>query len=329
MLKAMSRVGAIVKIAIAVLVLLLAFLTIALVRKPGPQEVSPEIISLDRQKEIKDKFAQLYDEDPEFKRCVDSIREMILNPEVPYDSSKAKDCYNTILTKLGFEPVEKFTKGPGTIISFTGKAETVRCASLNEVKDFILKIAMPESDVEKGNGLVVVYACGYEVEGKLVVELTLVWGDEDDPQEDERYDVWRLVAWGRLEDIETLFIVAGKAPSPTYVVSTPLYLQTEYNSLRRIGAIGSGGAFWVEGAHRELRARLEEGILYVNTWNHALGVRDNNPHLKKKVYVPGVDVPLKIGRRLDAEKDYSSIEYLGELVPELRTALRLLGAAPP
>jgi len=319
----------IIKIAVVIGVLTLTFLTIALVHKPGLQEISPEVSSLERQRKLEEAFERLYNEDSEFKRSVDLIREMILNPEVPYDVSKAKEYYNTVLAKLGFETVKEFKRGPGTVISSTEEAKAIRCAPLDEVKEFVPKIAMPESDVERGNGLIVVYACGYEVEGKLVVELTLVWGDEDDPQEDERYDVWRLVAWGRLEDIETLFIVAGEAPSPTYVISTPLYLQTEYNSLRRIGVIGSGGAFWVEGAHQELRARLKDGMLYVNTWNHALDVKDNNPHLKKKVYVPGVDVPLKIGRRLDAEKDYSSIEYLGELVPELRTALRLLGAAPP
>jgi len=266
---------------------------------------------------LKGAFRRLYESDPEFRASVDGLRKLALDPDVPYNRAKALKLFNTILRKLGLpetSPIH-FRYGKSVKEKAPGVPRKVTCAKPST--ELRLRVLQPSPDVENGNGLKAVYVCGLQSLGGEVIEVTLVFSDEDKPPagslEDLWYDVWRLVTWGRLEDIETL-----------YVVNDGHRLRVEYRGLmlvlngtlglREIAPIGSGLKRFTEAAHVEDIEVASTTLLelYVNTWNHAIGLRDNNPDVEKVVFGPsGVDV--RVGSRLDAENDYSDLVYVGEV----------------
>lgn len=158
------------------------------------------------------------------------------------------------------------------------------------------------------------YIYSYYLPGYYVIEVTLVFRDEDhpNPEKDLWYDVYRLSIYLRIEDIETFFIVINKQTGETTRLSfiglylwinldqPPVYFAPIYSS--------STTFFNEDGAHE--RAKItsfvvvdgEHPVIYINTWNHAMAEFDNNPDLSK-IYIKtwAGDVPLVMGTRLNAE----------------------------
>lgn len=265
---------------------------------------------------LEDKFRELYSESAEFRFAVDELRRLVLDPDESYDQNRAFTLFNSILRSLGLPEMERFHFRYGKSVKARAERipEPVAC---RPPTDLSLVVVQPKQDVDAGNYLERVYACEYQLGSKRIVEVTLVFRNEkkpDRPLEDVWYEAWRLVSWGRSRDVETFFLVYenGKA----YVDFSGLALVLEGTAgLRFISSIGSGRKGFFESAHETERWELSGGrvTIYVNTYNHALGVRDNNPGMEKVVY-EFTPRDVAVGRRMDAENNYSDIKYAGEMV---------------
>jgi len=262
-------------------------------------------------------FRRLYESDPEFKASVDELRGLVLDPSVPYDRVKALKLFNSILRKLGLPETGPMHFRHGKSVKERALRVPERATCAKPSTELQLRVLQPLPDVENGNGLEAVYVCGLQGSNGEVVEVTLVFSDEDKPPagslEDLWYDVWRLVTWGRLEDVETFYIVNdGRRLRVEYRGLTLVLSETL--GLREIGPIGSGSKEFAEAAHIEdvEVAGTTPLELYVNTWNHAISLRDNNPDVEKAVFGLS-DVDVRVGSRLDAENDYSDLTYVGEV----------------
>ena len=274
--------------------------------------------------DLKRVFAERYAEDPEFREKVEGFRREIFTPglKFPLAYLAAKT-----LEIAGMMGIEKPVRGGGDRIgkeefSFKLKRRLdgidlskYKALSLGKVEKYVPTVLQPREDVEKGNRLTGVYVWGVEgglvseeLHGCLLIELTLVWAGESDPLYGVYNDVWRLVAWGRTEDIETLHLVIceGRIIGTYYPVALRL---EEYGVWRLLDASFSEESGWEVTQHREKTEEVEELKLYVNTWNHALSFRDLVPDMETVEYRPGANVELKIGRRLEAEKEHSLLKY--------------------
>ncbi len=130
----------------------------------------------------------------------------------------------------------------------------------------------------------------YSIKYGDLEEITVVFKDEDYPNKftDVLYDVYRLVRWGRIEDVETFYIKGNTVIFPDDYAGDATFYQTK--NLHN---------------HAELpidkfQKRNGKILVYVNTWNHMFS---NKPILGLE-YVPFYFVP-KIGSREDVERIYS------------------------
>jgi hypothetical protein len=264
---------------------------------------------------LEEKFRQLYASDPDFKFSVDELRRIILDPDVSFDKEKARHLFNSVLRKLGISEIDPlhFNYGKSVYGRVDKRSPTVRC---DFPSDLGLVVVQPKADVEAGNSLEKVYLCSYEVKGKSVVEVTLVFRNERSPSgslEDAWYEAWRLISWGRSRDIETFFLV--REGEKTYIDFSGLGLVlNDTLALRLVKAIGSGSKTYSESAHEEEKIVISGPniTIYVNTYNHALGVKDNNPGLQKVGFTV-TKSNSALGRRLDAENEFSDLLYIDEL----------------
>jgi hypothetical protein len=129
-------------------------------------------------------------------------------------------------------------------------------------------VAGPTVDFQGLNQLQTVYIAEYE----NGAEITLLFLDEDRPNscEDCLYDTIRRPLFGRYSDVETIIIIENDVVFPgTY----------------------SGDQTWKEKVpqHNETTVPLSqfekhgdglEFILYINTWNHLVGDKNNNPAME-------------------------------------------------
>jgi len=265
---------------------------------------------------LEGKFRELYSSDAAFRSAVDELRAMVLDPQVPFDKGRALQLFNTVLGKLGLPAIDAahFRYGKAVAGRVEKPPEPMECSTPGELR---LVVVQPKPDVKAGNGLERVYVCEYELGGRRVVEVTLVFRNERSPSstlQDAWYEAWRLVSWGRSRDIETFFLVLEGGRVYADFSGFALVLQGTMG-LRLVRGIGSGDKAFGESAHEEERVEAP-GLnltVYVNTYNHALGLKDNNPGMEKVVFVVTPE-KAAVGRRLHAENDYSDLRYSGELV---------------
>jgi len=267
---------------------------------------------------LKEKFRKLYESDEEFRKAVDELRKMVLDPEQPYDKDKALKLFNTVLEKLELPKMSPLNFNFGKSVHTKASRVPPKPECQPPPQNLVLKIVQPKSDVEEGNGVEEVYMCYFRHGASWVIEVTVVFSDEDRPQpnslDDVWYDVWRLISWGRVEDIETFYIILH--PMRTFIKYEGLaILLNESLGIRSIAPIGSDYKSFSSTAHEEGTETLEgtEITIYVNTWNHAFSIQDTNKNMEKIVYEYAPD-KAKIGLRLDAENDYSMLKYLGEIL---------------
>ncbi len=267
--------------------------------------------------ELDEKFIYLYNNYPDFREKVDELRKMVLDPDTVFDGRKALALFNYILDRLGLPEMSPIYFRYGK--SVREKAFTIpeRISCSQPSFKFSLTILQPKLDVEYGNGLEAIYICSYKSEGTEVVEITLVFRDEDRPPANSSgdlwYDAWRLVSWGRVADIETFYILKR---GERYVVEyrgLALILDETYG-LRSIAPIGSSSKTYGDSGHFETSeiSSTDSIVIYVNTWNHALSLRDNNPGIEKIAFTLD-KVKVRIGARIDAENDYSMLKYISEI----------------
>ncbi len=264
---------------------------------------------------LRRRFEHLYGRDPGFRGLVDRLRRMLLDPDEPFDARTALHMFNEVLARLGIEPTTATYITPRKSVHLR-LHEPPPPPTCGPGEPPPITIVQPLQDVEEGDGLQAVYTCTYRRGAATVHEVTLVFGDEDKPPSggilDLWYDAWRLVAWGRVADIETFYIVEAKTGYT--VLFTGLDLVLGNLGLRKIPPIGSGPHRFYEPAHLHETCHAPPGpiTVYVNTWNHALGLRDNNPRLPKKSYRPG-DAPHAEAPRYQVENKYSQLRYVSEV----------------
>jgi len=94
---------------------------------------------------------------------------------------------------------------------------------------------------------------------------TLTYKDEDhpDPELDATYDAYRLIRYGRIEDVETFSIY-----KPTNQIFFVEIWSNDKTFAYPIGQHGNAN-FPVQSA------------IYIAVWNHAMDVDDDNPSLSK------------------------------------------------
>lgn len=143
-----------------------------------------------------------------------------------------KKLFNAVLKKLdGIELNDKdfetlkniIEKERPKIIAYEYYKERINLSTLASsdiAYEYLPKLYQPTSDISNGNGLLRTYAkvfdediYGYYLPEKYIIEVTYVFSDEDYPNPflDWLYDRFREIAWGRIEDIETFFIVVDKS----------------------------------------------------------------------------------------------------------------------
>ncbi len=262
-------------------------------------------------------FNKLYMRREEFRRNVDRLRLMLLDPDTLFDGDEALTLFNKVLREMGFSETDKSFLKPRKSVLVKAAEVPEPPACREERLGIDLVFMQPRIDVEKGNGLRRVYFCKYMRGDKEVLEVTLVFGDEDrlpsGSKLDLWYDVWRLIAWGRLQDIETFYIVRKESTYEIDLTGLQLILR-ENLGVRKIPPIGSGGKGYFEAGH-EYEVEVVRGdkiVVYVNTWNHALSTIDTNPRLVKEVFTLD-NVEVKIGSRMDVENELSAIKYISEI----------------
>lgn len=265
---------------------------------------------------IKEKFDFLYKERVDFRALVDKLRMMILDPDQPFDVKYVLDLFNEILSLMGLPSTSATYLRPRktVIVKMLEPPPPPKCVDLEFPE---LRVFQPKSDVDIGNGFRAVYVCPYLKNDMRVYEVTLVFGDEDKPPMgsimDIWYGVWRLVAWGRISDIETFYIIDKGDRYEVDFTGLQLVLK-ETLGVRKIPPIGSGNKRFYEPGHEyEIESAPRDVLnIYVNTWNHGLGLRDNNPNIKKVMFTLE-DVEVRKGCRVFAENDVADIKYVSEI----------------
>lgn len=292
------------------------------------------------------KFKQLYRDDKEFKKNIDQVRKILTKDKLSDEDWKEfKRLFNAVLKKLdGIELNEREFEILKEVIEkerlklkayeYYAQAESLSTtASISVAYDYLPKLYQPISDINNGNGLIKTYAkvfneniYGYYLPGKYIIEVTYVFNDEDHPNPviDAAYDWYRRISWGRFEDIETFFIVVDKKTGKINRLSSIglkllVYDPTTGSMWTNIAPSYSGSATWDTAAHERamiysFRTMGTHPIVYINTWNHAIGENDNNPFMADAAFSTWLN-PVD-GSRMDAEDDYSSIHYWDETVKE-------------
>ncbi len=157
-------------------------------------------------------------------------------------------------------------------------------ASLLFTTGFGLILMVPTFDMENGPIDLFIFDHGDSL------EITVVFSDEDhpDPVEDVLYDVYRFFKWGRVEDVETFFVMGHSVFFPDDYASVTSFFQTEDLHTR------------MEIPLSDFERLSGELVVYVNTWNHMFSEKP----------LPGVPyIPIRMngreGTRETAEKIYS------------------------
>jgi len=284
--------------------------------------------------------------DQEFKKTVDEIRNLTTGDEFTNDDwLEFKELFNYVLIKMGHDTLDKLSSHElaefrkeveriDTNLKFIEhekdyEAEAVTMSDDDEIEiaeDFVPWLEQPEIDVyhPAHNGISQVYVdvfdeyiYGYYLPRKYIIEVSIVWYDEDHPKYDDLYDIAREAKFGRIQDIETIFIVAQKSDMTSERVS---FLKVFFTHMS-YKATYSGSQTWyvIPVIHYEekitsfIRTYGQHPKLWVNTWNHMMSESDNNP-LDDYPYLLW-NLNLKHGNRLKTENEisiywYSGSEYL-------------------
>ncbi|MBN1683238.1 hypothetical protein JW865_06780 [Candidatus Bathyarchaeota archaeon] len=294
------------------------------------------------------KFNYLFENDPSFKESIEKIRGIIIH----YDFSdeawiQVKILFNVIFEKMGFtldllskEQLSEFRKEVEYIASNIRLIELEKNVETPSVQmtpeqeityalTFVPKVKQPDFDTV-GNGLTNVFIdvheqniYGYLMTGYNIIEVSLVWNDEDYPNNpllDWFYDGVRQTLYGRLQDIETFFIVVDR--------STGLFSRASFikiDCVRGLVYITFDGCYsstqtWTQNNHYEAKKDRylwdrtnEHPWMWVNTWNHMLGEDQNNAY-SHVTYNTWSDFTLQYGNRMTTE---NTIQWLYEYTNEI------------
>ncbi len=155
-------------------------------------------------------------------------------------------------------------------VCYSKQGEELPGATSEEIEQMRTKghlpvIAGPSVDFLGTNQLQTIYIAEYE----HGAEITLLFLDEDRPNacEDCIYDTIRRPLFGRYSDVETVIIINDEMVFPgtysaeqTWKEKVPQHNETTI-PMNEFEKHGDGSEF----------------ILWINTWNHLMGEKNNNP----------------------------------------------------
>jgi len=279
-------------------------------------------VSVSKNLDLRGRFQEKYEKDENFRMKVEDFRRLLFTPKTKLSLKEIATRVIDISLDLGLPkpdlsagveiPEEEFGF---ELIKKLPEKVSVEKISFNETKKYVPVILQPKEDIEKGNKVVAVYVSGFKGEsldarlaGYKVIEVTIVWAGEYDPFYGIYSDVWRLIAWGRLEDIETIHLLVKDDVIRATYLPKALYME-KYNVWRLIEPAFSEESGWKKTQHHLKTEEVRELKLYVNTWNHAISFTDLLPNERKVEQKPFVDFEVREGWRVDAEKVYSMLKY--------------------
>jgi len=154
---------------------------------------------------------------------------------------------------------------------------------------------IPSSDLDKGNGIEAVFFNQVETEDGAVIEITVIFYDEDHPSGlvDGLYDIYRRFKYRRVRDVETFFFhfnIAGVGASRFDFPGT--YAREQVFSERKVEH------FSAEVPAGEFEYIQSRPVIHVTTWNHLFREKATEPDI---VTVAVGDYPVYPGTREDAE----------------------------
>jgi hypothetical protein len=261
-----------------------------------------------------EQFNKLYATDSEFKNAVDNIRIILSKQDLSIDSEwlQFQQFFNIVLTKLGCATLDNLTTTD--LSDFRSYIEHLSLNSklmaleknyqtpvlplmtdqqeINYAHTYVPLVRQPLSDVNGGQPLQYIFIdvfeqsiYGYSLPGLNIIEVSLVWADEDYPNNpvlDAAYDAIRLAVWGRIQDIETFFITVDRAGGLFYRVGF-IAIGIGRPGIQFIDGCYSGAQTWTGNNHYEAKidrinfSKTQEHVwINVNTWNHMLGNTQNN-----------------------------------------------------
>ncbi|MFO7882712.1 MAG: hypothetical protein R6U52_09270 [Kosmotogaceae bacterium] len=170
----------------------------------------------------------------------------------------------------------------------------IMAASTIAQEQIILPVfSMPVFDQE--NGIIEVF---YERENDSKLSITVVFKDEDHPccLVDTLYDAYRFFKYGRVEDIETFYLLLEKNGSVSGVEFPGVF--SGNHKFEDTKDLHGSASFTSD----EITFIDERPVIYVNTWNHMFGVE---PSFYTKQEIIIYKYPLSKGKRENAENKYS------------------------
>lgn len=282
------------------------------------------------------KFKKLYSEDSEFKRNADLIKSIVTENGSISDKqwNSVKNAINVLLIKSGEKPLVQDqeqamrTQVENDAVNMQIQRQLRASAPSGQISaaaisctgssSYVAAMYQPTSDINNGNGWYKTYAqmndqsiYSFALPGYCVIEVTDFYNDEDHPTLDAAYDLTRQSIWGRIQDLETYFILVNKSTGSITRLSfqglTLYSLGTPYSIL----PIYSGTSTWNNEAHNSAKvtsfsyySTTTHPKVYVNTWNHALGEIDNNTSMSKTLKQTWTNT--FIGNRMNAENSIPS-----------------------
>lgn len=163
------------------------------------------------------------------------------------------------------------------------------CDALTDISTPALFQPQFDYNSPNSNGLTNVYTVMYEgasidssLTGKCVLEVNLIYEDEDIVPSGESgdllYDQYRLAEYGRIADIETMYVVSDEATGVGDRMSfVELTLYPTSGGSKNMKAIYDGGSSsWGDTEHNIAQVNpvytyTGNPVVFVNTWHHALG----------------------------------------------------------
>ncbi len=173
---------------------------------------------------------------------------------------------------------------------------------------------LPEVDIKNSNDLVAIFISKTK---KNELSITVIWKDEDYPSPitDFFYDIYRRFKYHRIMDVETFFYKYDNSfPSDTTVpVPKSIFFPGTYSrdqvflckNVKHYSAEIPFKNFLIMKSGQCSKKKAGNGyprpLIFINTWNHMFGERNNNLDLKLATIS---DYPVYYGSREDVEKLY-------------------------
>ncbi len=171
---------------------------------------------------------------------------------------------------------------------------------------------LPEIDIKNGNELVAVFISKRQ---KNELSITVIFKDEDHPSAitDFLYDIYRRFKYHRTMDVETFYYRYPEKNDKGIPIPKSIYFHGTYSknqifspkSVKHYTADIPFESFLKSKnplcKKKKIDTLFPRPLIFINTWNHMFGERNNNLNLK---LVTIANYPVYYGNREDVERLY-------------------------